>query len=308
MSADSSRPGSGFKSGIGDWSGTAEVFDGTGQFLGNAADRRIVQRQVEANTVRIDLSFVGPFKFAGHYSIQDQGTHRLYQGPANIGYAESLSDGLIDAQGYWPAIGLSQRFFLYVLPDGNHQLSLALMSRGEQLIYTVVGEYEKIAGDSSGVPPGFVSGTSFDFQADPNAGRSEAMLLRSGSWIGELTTLNETLEPIGQTAYKESVQSVDDMVQVSYISEPFDKVRREVQFRKRGSLLWSGDGAVVGSASLSGGRGLSGQLHHREQALRVWRREVASHDGQSKVLLLTWYRGGTRIGVQFGVTQFEARA
>ena len=58
----------GFSQGIGRWLGTAEVYAGSGRFLGNATDRRHVQKQVDTNRIRIDLSFVGPLKFAGHES------------------------------------------------------------------------------------------------------------------------------------------------------------------------------------------------------------------------------------------------
>jgi hypothetical protein len=123
----------GFSQGIGRWVGTAEIFSGEGRFLGNGADTRHVQ-QLGDGQVRIDVAFVGPFKHAGHYIIEDHQDHRLYQGPANVGYAEALGSGLVDANAYWPALGLSQRLLLMVLPDGNTQLSLALLSRGEHLL------------------------------------------------------------------------------------------------------------------------------------------------------------------------------
>ena len=68
----------GFSQGIGRWLGTAEVYDGQGRFVGNATDRRHVQRDVEQNRIRIDLSFVGPMKFAGHYTIADHIDYRIY--------------------------------------------------------------------------------------------------------------------------------------------------------------------------------------------------------------------------------------
>ena len=54
-----------FKQGIGRWAGNAEVFDSKGCFLGNGADYRNVQ-PLENGRVRIDVSFVGPFKHSGH--------------------------------------------------------------------------------------------------------------------------------------------------------------------------------------------------------------------------------------------------
>ena len=32
---------------------------------------------------------------------------------------------------------------------------------------------------------------------------------------------------------------------------------------------------------------------------------MVSHDGALEAVLHTWYRGGARVGVQFGVLQFE---
>ena len=97
---------------------------------------------------------------------------------------ETLSDGLIDANAYWPVTGLTQRFFLMVLPGGNKQMSLALMSRGERLLYVVVGEYSRVTEEVSATPPGFVNGTSFDLMDDPAAGRGEVLLHRAGGVAG----------------------------------------------------------------------------------------------------------------------------
>ncbi len=174
-----------FTQNLGHWQGTAEVYDGHGRFLGNGSDSRQVQ-QLDNGRVRIDVSFVGPFKHAGHYTIAEAAGSRLYQGPANVGYAETLSSGLVDANAYWPALGLSQRFFLMVLPDGDTQLSLALMTRGEKLLYVVVGQNERIRTEDEGRetdapssvlrPPSFLSGTSYDLAHDPAAGRGEILL------------------------------------------------------------------------------------------------------------------------------------
>jgi len=57
---------------------------------------------------------------------------------------------------------------------------------------------------------------------------------------------------------------------------------------------------------LSGGRALSGQFHHRKAHLRVWRREVATLDGNRKAIVQHWYRGGQRVGTQFGVLEFKS--
>ena len=134
----------GFCSAEGQWLGTAEVYSGTGEFLGNGVDQRHVRTDLDDGRVRIDLSFTGPFKFAGHYVIDDRGAHRLYQGPLNHGFAEAIGSSAVQAHNFWPAIGMSQRFFLFALPSGDKQLSLALMSRGEQLCYAVVGENDRV--------------------------------------------------------------------------------------------------------------------------------------------------------------------
>ena len=146
-----------FKQGLGRWAGNAEVFDSKGAFLGNGSDYRNVQSLPEGR-VRIDVSFVGPFKHSGHYFIQQKEDHRLYEGPANIGYAETLSENLVDANAYWSALGLSQRFFLMIV-DGNLQLSLAQMSRGEHMMYVVVGQNDRVPEDTPVPQPTVVSGT-----------------------------------------------------------------------------------------------------------------------------------------------------
>ncbi len=154
-----------FKQGMGRWAGNAEVFDTYGHFLGNGSDYRNVQ-SLDNGRVRIDVSFVGPFKHSGHYFIQQEDDHRLYEGPANIGYAETLSENLVDANAYWPALGLSQRFFLMTV-DGDLQLSLAQMSRGEHMMYVVVGQNDRVPDSSPNPQPTLTSGTHYDLQNDP---------------------------------------------------------------------------------------------------------------------------------------------
>ena len=289
----------GFTQAVGRWLGTAEVYAGDGRFLGNATDQRHVQQQVDDNRVRIDLSFVGPFKFAGHYFIEDCKTHRLYQGPANVGYAETLSNGLIEANAYWAAVGLSQRFFLMVLPDGKRQMSLALMSRGEELIYVVVGEYHRVLAEGQVAPPAFVSGTSYDLGDDVAGGRGEILLHRNGRYSGTLSTLDGDLNELEATNFSEHVDELSVIVDGLAFASP-----QTFALVTNGRQAWTGSGSVVGSYSLSGGRALSGQFHFLDEQLRLWRREVVSHDGTMKTVLHNWYRGGQRIGVQFGVLGF----
>ena len=66
-------------------------------FLANGADQRHVRSQVDDGRVRIDLSFAGPLKFAGHYYIKSRGDRRLYQGPVNCGFADALSQDMVAA-------------------------------------------------------------------------------------------------------------------------------------------------------------------------------------------------------------------
>ncbi len=293
----------GFSQGIGRWLGTAEVYAGSGRFLGNATDRRHVQKQVDTNRIRIDLSFVGPLKFAGHYFIEDHTEYRLYQGPANTGFAETLSSGLIDANAYWPVTGLTQRFYLMILPDGDKQMSLGLMSRGEKLIYVVVGEYSRVTGEYDGIPS-LVNGTSYDLADDPAAGRGEVLIQREGQWTGELSTLDADLAPLDATQYQETITKKDIGLDLTISGTAFAPGIQSTTLQTNQWETWSAPGNFVGSYSMSGGRALSGNFHFLDEQLRVWRREVVSHDGSIKSVLHTWYRGGMRVGVQFGILSY----
>lgn len=282
---------------FGRWAGTAEVFSGAGRFLGNGADSRHVQ-DMGAGRVRIDVSFVGPFKHAGHYFIQDEGDHRLYQGPANIGYAETLADGLVDANAYWPALGLSQRFFLMTVEDA--QFSLALMARGEHLLYVVVGENQRVQDETP--LPALVSGSSYDLADDAAAGRGEILLHRAGRWSGELHALDALRQPIGTAAYQETVHADLHSARQGGVFVP---EMHTMRLKTNGWQAWtSGTEALVGSYSLSGGRALSGHFYYPDKQLRVWRREVVAHDSTRKAVLHVWYRGGARIGIEYGVLRF----
>lgn len=293
----------GFTQAIGKWVGAAEVYDGNGRFLGNATDRRHVQKQAGDSRVRIDLSFLGPLKFSGHYFIEDHTDYRLYQGPANTGYAETLAENLIDANAYWPVTGLTQRFFLMILPGGNQQMSLALMSRGDKLIYAIIGEYARPTEESSGIPA-LLNGTAYDLQDDPASGRGEILLHRNGRWQGELSTLDEYLEKLNSTNYEETVQQEGRSLTVRIEGAAFAHQPATMTLTTNGWEAWSAPGDLVGSYSLSGGRALTGHFHFMQAQLRLWRREVVSHDGRTKAVLHTWYRGGARVGVQFGVLSY----
>lgn len=294
-----------FNQGIGRWAGNAEVFDSQGCFLGNGSDYRNVQSLPEGR-VRIDVSFVGPFKHSGHYSIQQQEDHRLYEGPANIGYAETLSENLVDANAYWSALGLSQRFFLMIV-DGNLQLSLAQMSRGEHMLYVVVGQNDRVPEDTPVPQPTVVSGTHYDLHNDPTSGRGEILLHRAGTWRGEFTALDENRKSLGKFEYMETFKPSNlQTFELQLKGGAFDSSTRHFTLSTNGWQAWTPENPhVVGSCSLSGGRALSGQFYHREAHLRCWRREVVTLDGTRKAVVQHWYRGGQRVGSQFGVMEFE---
>ena len=290
-----------FTQGLGRWADSAEVFDTHGHFLGNGSDYRNVQ-QLDNGRVRIDVSFVGPFKHSGHYFIQQEDDHRLYEGPANIGYAETLSENLIDANAYWSALGLSQRFFLMTV-DEDVQLSLAQMSRGEHMMYVVVGQNDRVPDSSPNPQPTLTSGTHYDLQDDPAAGHGEILLHRSGHWHGELAALDSERKNLGKFFYSENI--TQDL-NVTIDGGAFDSVTRHLSLVTNHLQAWATDTSdVVGSYSLSGGRALSGQFYHREAHLRCWRRDVVTLDGKRKAIVQHWYRGGLRVGLQFGVLNFE---
>lgn len=289
---------SAFTKGFGQWLGSAEVFDGGGRFVGNGMDVRHVQK-VDETTTRIDVTFVGPFKASGHYFIEAREGVRLYKGPINIGYAEVLSEGLVDANAYWADLGLTQRFFLYVLPDGKTQLSLAQMSRGDQLIYTVVGENRRVE-DASTQPP-IIAGTAYDLHDDPNAGRASALWRREGTWHGTMTVQKEHTQT--STDYQETIQHQAEQV-LWTLSPTFLDQPQCLVLQTNGWQAWTERGAMVGSLNQCGGRATSGYFYH-ESGVRVWQREVIALDGTQKAVLQLWYRGSQRIAMQHGVLAFS---
>lgn len=292
-----------FSQGIGRWSGSAEVFDGTGRFLGNGADVRYVQR-LDDGRIRIDVAFIGPFKHAGTYFITDHGDHRRYHGPANIGYAEVFGDSVVDANAYWPALGLSQRFMLFVLPDGNTQLSLALMGRGEQVLYTVVGQNDRVVEDQTPLPT-LVSGTAYDLAADPSAGRGGVMVHRAGVWRGIIQGYDQSRQLLGSAEVIEHVHPSSEGLYVKWSGGLIEPAPVSCRLRSNGYLAWSlPEQPMAGSYSLSGGRALSGHFHMLPSGLRCWRRDVVSHNGDIKAVLRFWYRGGERVGVECGFLAF----
>jgi hypothetical protein len=301
--------------GLGEWKGTAEVYGGDGRFLGNGTDQRHVRTPLGEDRIRIDLSFVGPFKFSGHYEIHDKGTHRVYAGPANLGLAEAVGENLVDADHYWPGIGLAQRFFLMVLPGGQKQVSLALMSRGERLVYAVVGESDRVVAceapeaELPGVP-GLLDGASIDLVQDAAAGRGVVLLHRRGCYRGALVRTNAMLERVGEDVYEELVEPArsGQGLTVRVAGGGFAPEPATMTLCTDGFAAWSSSGPLAGSYSLFGGRALSGTFQRVRDELRVWRREVISHDGLQKAVIHNWYRGGVRVGVQYGVLAFSDQA
>ena len=287
----------GFSQGVGRWTGCAEVFDGRGRFLGPGRDRRTVGR-AEDGKVCIEVSFEGPFSLCGHYDVDDRGDHRVYRGPANYGFAEALAPNLVDAHGYWPDAGLSQRFFMMVLPGGKKQLSLALMSRGEQLLYVVVGENDRSAESRGrdGSPEGEVP-------PEPAAGHGGVLLHRPGRWRGALRALGRD----GEFPYFEEIEPAAEGLRARRSGGVHAPDPVEMELRVDRSMVWSGPGELAGSYSLIGGRASTGTFHHMSRELRLWRREVATRDGTCKAVLHLWFRGQERIGAEWGALSFEPR-
>ena len=285
----------GFSRGIGNWAGRAEVYDAGGRFLGLGRDRRHVSRAAASGKVRIDVSFSGPFRLEGHYEVDDRGSHRIYRGPANVGFAEVLSPSLVDANGYWPDAGLTQRFFMLVLPDGEKQLSLALMSRGEQPLYCVVVENDRLPESATAAEAPGVAARATD------APEPELLLHRLGRWRGSLSVSGRQLE----RPYEEKIEGMDDGLRVSFEGGFYAPEPVTVELKTRDQQAWSGPGELVGSYSLFGGRALAGTFHRTSRELRLWRREVATRDGTRKAVLHHWYRGQERVGTEYGVLELE---
>ena len=295
-----------FQSGEGRWRGSAEVYDSQGRYAGQGRDARVVRRDLGSGLVEVDVSFEGPFSLSGSYRISDQGDHRRYEGPLNYGYGEALGEGLIDANNYWPDLGLSQRFWLMVMPGGETQLSLALLSRGEQTAYTVVGEYHRSPGDedAQGQPRETPDAPAEDAEDAASPDASDAPFALSGTWAGTLNLLDDHLAPVGQSGYSErTAQDEHGRLSVSLRNSGFAPDAESVLSFDEGGL-WCAGGNLTGSASTWGGRALAGQFLFVKEGLRLWRREVATRSGGLKGVLHTWYRGGRRVGAAYGALEF----
>ena len=326
--------GGSFSQGVGQWEGAAEVYDAEGRFAGWAHDTRTVLADDRAGRVTVDVRFDGPFSLVGTYTIADHGGFRTYEGPLNVGHAEALGDSVVAAHNYWPDLGLSQRFFLMVLPDGDHQLSLALLSRGERLCWTVVGEYVRRSGPGP-LPdePGNQStnqpqdsparpGDAAAMPDDPTVARGANLLHRAGRWSGRLTSYDRQREPTGTVDYTEAVDPAEaagdsltagESGPAQPTGQPFNVAVSglphcgDVAFRMLSDdcSAWTPSGDVVGSATCSGGRAVSGQFHVWADDLRWWRREVAARDGSVKAVVHSWYRGEEHLGFTCGALKFH---
>ncbi len=293
-----------FSQGVGEWIGAAEVYDADGCFAGLGRDTRSVKADDQAGRVTVEVEFDGPFSLSGTYTIADHGSHRTYEGPLNIGYAEALGDGLVATHNYWPDLGLSQRFFLMVLPGGTRQLSLALLSRGDRLHWTVVGEYQRQLDPSDPAPPPVAEMDPEALGGDPTAGRGELLLLRPGRWSGQLHRLDADYTPTGPADYAETVVSQNGSWQVGLSGADYS-TGLSFTLLSDGWTVWTPEGDLMGSGSLSGGRGFSGQFHLHRQGLRMWRREVVSRAGTIKAVLHIWYQGEQRLGAAYGTLAFD---
>lgn len=289
--------------GIGTWEGTAEVYGGDGTFLGNGTDKRFARTIEEDGRVRIDLAFIGPLKFAGHYYIKVDGSTRFYQGPMNTGMAESVGELAVDGNGFWPVTGLSHKLFLAMTPDGQKQLHFSMMFRGEQLIYTIVSECERVLDSATSGVPGLTAGTSYDLKDSTTGGREENLMHRNGTWKGDLTSFDADLKLQSSSPYEEHVTIEGDKLKIGTRGGLYGDDER-ISFKTNGHQAWSETGAMVGSYNLSGGRALTGTFHQLSEGVRVWRREIATVDGSMKAVLLIWYRGGQRICAQQGILNF----
>jgi hypothetical protein len=263
-----------FAAGAGRWVGRSEVYDHAGAFAGYGYDRRTVT-PLDDGLVRVDVSFDGPFSFAGTYTIADDGARRRYLGPLNHGMAEPLGRGTVDATSHWPGLGLDQRLLLAVLDGGAAQVSLALLARGERHVWAVVGENTRVA-DGDADPP-------FAERADEAAG---SLLLRSGAWRGRLQCLDGELQPTGTVLVEEDAEDLGLAIEAR-------------------SASTRAGAPMIGSLSLFGARALAGTLSQSGGGLRTHHREVATTDGAAKTVCRITFDGGRRVEVRHGTMQWH---
>jgi hypothetical protein len=260
---------------------------------------------MEDGRTRIDLSFVGPIKFAGHYYIKTDEDRRIYQGPVNCGEAHYLGKNAVSAYAYWPAIGMSQKFFLMMTPDGQKQVSLALMSRGEHLLYAIIGENTRAQLNEPLDPKSLISGAACDLEKDPAAGYSEVLLHRAGLYEGEISTTLEGDKGTQALAMRQSISVKNNEIESRVEGSQFLSTPTQCRLKTNNWQAWTEAGSFVGSYSMYGGRALSGIFHDLSKNIRVWRREVVTTNGAIKCLVNIWYEGEKKIGCEWGFLRFR---
>lgn len=262
-----------FAAGAGQWVGSAKVYDAEGNVAGPGKDQRTITQNPDGSTT-VDVSFDGPFSFAGTYRIESVGSQRRYLGPLNLGAAESVGDNVVEAHNYWHGLGLSQRFLLAIAPEGDAQFSLATLSSGEQLVWVVIGENRR---PDAPEPPEPLTNS----------------LTRPGRWVGDL--------PSGR--YFEELNADGSAT----VSAPSGVVALNEADSKATSLWTTGEdpARLSGSATLIAGRALSGSFILPCEGLHLSRREVASADGSRKAIVHRWSRGSETIALVAGVVRFE---
>ena len=117
--------------------------------------------------------------------------------------------------------------------------------------------------------------------------------------------LGADLADAGTTSYVETAEATDTGLAIGLAGLHFaNDATYDLTTSTDGTQAWTPPGDVVGSFSISGGRGQSGNVLHHTEELRVWKREVASLDGTMKAVLHTWYRGEQRVGVAYGTLTY----
>src|SRR5690606_21706472 len=126
------------------------------------------------------------------------------------------------------------------------QLSLAQMSRGEHMMYIVVGQNDRVPEDTPVPQSTVVSGTHYDLHDDPTSGRGEILLHRDGHWHGELTALDENKKPIGKFSYAETCKpSNSQTFQFTVEGGAFDKTTRRFSLSTNGWQAWATDNSEI---------------------------------------------------------------
>ena len=287
--------------GIGNWTGISEIYDGRGYFIGNVSDQRTIKENANGNYT-VSVNIIGPVMLNGEYNIRINPDHHTYQGNVHVGYAERYNSELLASNNYWSQWGLSERNFVMVSTETHTQLSLSLLSRGDQLVYMLIGEYYD---DNNQIKIPTTLGIPYDRRDDPTAGRGELLLHRVGTWSGQVTVLDENQAPMGRAHYTENMRVHKNQLIVTTEGGGFTPMKRSFRMKTNGWQAWSAPGDVVGTYNLAGGRALSGHFHYVGAERRIWRREVVTSDGQHKVILHYIYQGDKRVGIQYGMLTFQ---